>query len=150
MVISYSCNSRVFVTQVKILVLRMLHTRRLSCHFSQGDLQRRKVFYLSFGFVLVIQHQVFYHSSSVWVWNERVSVLCDCYVDQSCIRQWMRLSRSNSLWDKTSRVHLASPVTAAVPGTSKISLAYKITIHCGCSTSLCAREIGTGGFNRHS
>jgi hypothetical protein len=69
-----------------------VHTCCLSFYFSYGDLQRRKVFSLSFWFVSVIRHQVSYHSSSVWVRNERVTVLCGCYMDRSCIMQWMRLS----------------------------------------------------------
>jgi fucose 4-O-acetylase-like acetyltransferase len=90
---TYLCNSRVCVTQVKRIVLRILYTQAcLSFQFLKTDLQRRKVFSHCFCLFWLFSAKC-HRSSSVWVWNETAAELCgSLMVHQFCITQWMRLS----------------------------------------------------------
>jgi hypothetical protein len=91
MVILYSCNSRVYVTQVRRLVLRILYAHAVYAFILIRRLVKEEVILPLF---LIC---VGYSAPSVWLFEQRVSakwkslVLCGCYADQSCIRQQMRL-----------------------------------------------------------
>jgi hypothetical protein len=113
-----SCNSRVYVTPVKRPVLRILYTLAAFAFILVSRLAKEEVilplFLICFG----------YSAPSVLSIGQRVSVewksILYCvfamWTSSASGSEWDW--RSSGLWDKTSRVHLASPVTTAVPAQS--------------------------------
>jgi hypothetical protein len=97
MVTSYLCNCRVYFTQVKRLVLRILYPQAVNAFISHKYTCKGGSYSPSLSDLFwLFGTKCYYHSSSVWVRNERVSFLCGCCVDQFCIRQRTRLSMYQS------------------------------------------------------
>jgi hypothetical protein len=120
MLISYLCNCRVYITQVRRLIQRIRCTHMaLMLSFSFGGLQLSKLFALSFWLVWVIQHQV------SWLLEQRVNGICiSCSVRLTCrpvLHHAANETRSSGLWDKT--VSSSNRESSRRSGASLISFA---------------------------
>jgi hypothetical protein len=92
MLIFYSCNTRVYVTQVKRPFLWIQYAHAFYA-FVLSETCKRGIYSPSLLIFLVTQHKVSDYLSRVWMSNDSL-VLCICYADKFC----MVAMQTSSVW----------------------------------------------------